>query len=192
MKVIGDRWKKALWWAGSLTAVGLIAFGIVYLVKFERGQEFVDEFLTWKIFKETFWYVFTGLRITVTVALVSEVFILVAGLLVALVRISRVKLFRGLAAVYIDVIRGIPLLLQIFIVYYGVAILGLKMNIFWAGVLALTICYAAYEAEIFRAGIESIHQGQMEAARSLGTGYFKGMRFATLHHDLLAQRLPRF
>ena len=85
MKVIGDRWKKALWWAGSLTAVGLIAFGIVYLVKFERGQEFVDEFLNWKIFKETFWYVFTGLRITVTVALVSEVFILVAGLLVALV-----------------------------------------------------------------------------------------------------------
>jgi len=180
VKVIGDRWKKALWWAGSLTAVGLIAFGIVYLVKFERGQEFVDEFLNWKIFKETFWYVFTGLRITVTVALVSEVFILVAGLLVALVRISRVKLFRGLAAVYIDVIRGIPLLLQIFIVYYGVAILGLKMNIFWAGVLALTICYAAYEAEIFRAGIESIHKGQMEAARSLGMGYFKAMRFVIL------------
>ena len=89
-------------------------------------------------------------------------------------------LFRGLAAVYIDVIRGIPLLLQIFIVYYGVAILGLKMNIFWAGVLALTICYAAYEAEIFRAGIESIHKGQMEAARSLGMSYFQAMRHIIL------------
>jgi len=150
------------------------------LTKFDKGKEFVDEFLNWKTFKETFWYIFTGLRITISVALVSEILILIAGLLVALVRISRVKLFRVLAAIYIDVIRGIPLLLQIFIVYYGVAILGFKMNVFWAGVLALTICYAAYEAEIFRAGIESIHKGQMEAARSLGMGYLKAMRYVIL------------
>ncbi len=180
MKGIEERTKKVLWWVGSLLAVGLIAFGIVYLVTFERGQKFVHEFLNWKIFRDTFRYIFVGLRTTLTVALVAEVFILAAGLMVALVRLSRVRLFRGLAAVYIDVIRGIPLLLQIFIVYYGVAILGLKMNIFWAGVLALTVCYAAYEAEIFRAGIESIHKGQMEAARSLGMGYFKAMRYIIL------------
>jgi His/Glu/Gln/Arg/opine family amino acid ABC transporter permease subunit len=180
VEAISDRWRKVSWSLGSLLAVGLLVFGIVYLTSFERGKEFVDEFLKWQTIKDTFWYIFTGLRITISVALVSEVFILVAGLLVALVRISRVKLFRGMAAVYIDVIRGIPLLLQIFIVYYGVAILGFKMNIFWAGVLALTICYAAYEAEIFRAGIESIHKGQMEAARSLGMGYFKAMRYIVL------------
>lgn len=158
----------------------MIAFAIVYLATFEKGQEFVDEFLNWSIFKQIFWYVFAGLKITISVALVSEALILVTGLLVALVRISRIRAFRFLAAVYIDVIRGIPLLVQIFIVYYGVAILGLKMNVYWAGVLAMTVCYAAYEAEIYRAGIESIHKGQMEAARSLGMGYFKAMRYVVL------------
>jgi polar amino acid transport system permease protein len=121
-----------------------------------------------------------GLIITIELAVISEICILIAGLAVSLVRISRIKIFRFLAAVYIDVIRGMPLILQIFIVYFGLAYLGLNLSRFVAGVLALTICYAAYEAEIFRAGIESIHKGQMEAARSLGMGYFKAMRYVVL------------
>nr|WP_303646163.1 amino acid ABC transporter permease [Candidatus Solincola tengchongensis] len=121
-----------------------------------------------------------GLSLTVRLALISEVFILITGLLIAMARISRNPILRVGAVIYIDVIRGLPLLLQIFIVYYGLAYLGFKLDPFIAGVAALTICYAAYEAEIFRAGIESIHRGQMEAARSLGMGYLQAMRYVVL------------
>ncbi len=101
-------------------------------------------------------------------------------MIISLIRISRIRIFRFLAAVYIDVIRGMPLLLQIFLIYFGLGYLGINLSRFWAGVFALSICYAAYEAEIFRAGIESIHKGQMEAARSLGMGYLKAMRYIIL------------
>ncbi len=117
---------------------------------------------------------------TIRLALVSEACILAFGLIVALLRISRIRIFRAAAAVYIDVIRGMPLILQIVIIYFGLGHLGIGLSKFAAGVLALTICYAAYEAEIFRAGILSIHKGQMEAARSLGMGYFKAMRYIIL------------
>ncbi len=121
-----------------------------------------------------------GLTVTLRLALVSEACILVLGLIIALIRISRIPTLRVLAAVYVDVIRGVPLILQIVIVYFGTAYLGINLTRFVAGVIALTICYSAYEAEIFRAGIESIHKGQMEAARSLGMGYFKAMRYVVL------------
>jgi polar amino acid transport system permease protein len=79
------------------------------------------------------------------------------------------------------VVRGLPLLLQILLVSFGLYyLLGLKQSGITTGIIALTVCYAAYEAEIFRAGIASIHKGQMEAARSLGMGYLKAMRFVIL------------
>lgn len=121
-----------------------------------------------------------GLTVTLRLALVSEACILVLGLVIALIRISRIPTLRILAAIYIDIIRGVPLILQIVIVYFGTAYLGINLSRFVAGVIALTICYSAYEAEIFRAGIESIHKGQMEAARSLGMGYLKAMRYVIL------------
>jgi polar amino acid transport system permease protein len=162
--------------AGALI-LGAVVFLLTYL---EPVDKFQKEFLSWDVFTKTINYVSKGLVITIELAVISEIFILILGLLVALIRISRIKPLRISAAVYIDVIRGMPLLLQIFIVYFGLAYLGLNLSQFMAGVLALTICYAAYEAEIFRAGIASIHKGQMEAARSLGMGYLKAMRYIIL------------
>ena len=182
MEVMGINGKTriALWVVGIAAAAALVAFLAVFFTRFEAGKKFVDEFFNWRVFEKTMPYVARGLWVTVKLAVISEVCILAAGLMVALVRISKVKPFRFLAAVYIDVIRGMPLLLQIFIVYFGLAYMGLNLSQFVAGVIALTICYAAYEAEIFRAGIESIHKGQMEAARSLGMGYLKAMRYVIL------------
>jgi His/Glu/Gln/Arg/opine family amino acid ABC transporter permease subunit len=161
-------------------AVLVAGFVISILKETPAVNRFLNEFLNWDIFVKTWAYVARGLVITIELAVVSEVLILIFGLMVALVRISRIQALRFVAAVYIDVIRGMPLILQIFIIYFGLAYLGLNLSRFMAGVLALTVCYAAYEAEIFRAGIESIHKGQMEAARSLGMGYFKGMRYVVL------------
>ena len=180
MREIEEKWKRVIWILGTLIAIAVVTLVILYFIYNESGKEFIDEFFNWSTFRKSMPYILRGLLLTIELAVVSEVFILMAGLLFALVRISRAKPLRYLAAVYIDVIRGMPLLLQILIVYYGLAYLGLKLSPFVAGVMALTICYAAYEAEIFRAGIESIHKGQMEAARSLGMGYFKAMRFVIL------------
>ncbi|MBN2028388.1 MAG: amino acid ABC transporter permease [Actinobacteria bacterium] len=160
----------------------VLAAGVLISVLKETTaiNKFLNEFLNWDIFVKTWRYVIKGLVVTIELAVVAEVFILILGLIVALIRISRIQVFRITAAVYIDVIRGMPLILQIFVIYFGLGYLGLNLSRFMAGVLALTICYAAYEAEIFRAGIESIHKGQMEAARSLGMGYFKAMRYVVL------------
>ncbi|MDY6796849.1 MAG: amino acid ABC transporter permease [Actinomycetota bacterium] len=176
-----DRNSSWLRWAIGLTiTAAVIAFIAVYLTTFEGGKNFAHEFFNWEVFGKTMPYILGGFVRTLQLALVSEVCILVLGLVVSLVRISRIKPLRLLAAVYIDIIRGMPLILHIFIIYFGLAYLGLNLSQFMSGVVALTICYSAYEAEIFRAGIESIHKGQMEAARSLGMGYFKAMRYVIL------------
>ncbi|MDI6874452.1 amino acid ABC transporter permease [Candidatus Solincola sp.] len=180
MPAIDERWRKVIWVLGTVLSLGILAFLVVFFLRFEAGRTFINEFFNARTFRKSMPYVIRGLSLTVRLALVSEVFILVVGLVIALARISRNPILRVLAIIYIDVIRGLPLLLQIFIVYYGLAYLGFKLDPFVAGVAALTICYAAYEAEIFRAGIESIHKGQMEAARSLGMGYLQAMRYVVL------------
>lgn len=178
--MINNRRRKVLWILFIVITIAVMTFLAIFFTKFDTGKNFVNEFFNWNTFKKTMPYILGGLVLTIELALVSEVCILTVGLIISLVRISRIKVFRVLAAIYIDVIRGMPLLLQILIVYYGLAYLGLRLSPFVAGVIALTVCYAAYEAEIFRAGIESIHKGQMEAARSLGMGYLKAMRYVVL------------
>lgn len=162
-------------YAGQLSLAGAAPF----LAEVKWG-EFAREFLNMRILWNSVPYLLKGFVMTLKLAVASEACILVLGLMVSLLRISRVKFIRNLAAVYIDVIRGLPLLLQIFLIYFGLGYVGINFSRFWAGVTALTVCYAAYEAEIFRAGIESIHKGQMEAARSLGMGYFRAMRYVIL------------
>ena len=179
LELRGSKWATAGITLGILGIVlPLVALGL-YLSS-DKVRALFKEFINLRILKESMPYLLRGLLVTIKLAVVSEVCILFFGLFVALIRISRIKVLRAVAAVYIDVIRGMPLLLQIFIIYFGLGYLGLNLSRFTAGVLALTICYAAYEAEIFRAGIESIHKGQMEAARSLGMGYLKSMRYVVL------------
>ena len=132
--------------------------------------------------------------------MVSFLFILFVGLIGGLGRIAKNPLVNGLASLYVEIIRGVPLLVQLLFIYYASPILlrdlgtrlapvwpalatkliSIKLNPFAAAVAGLTICYGAYMSEIFRAGIESIPKGQMEAARSLGMSYFQAMRYVIL------------
>ncbi len=164
----------------GIISLVLVALGVYVVLNKEGLKDFIHEFFDWGTLKFSFPRLARGFLVTLELAFVSEIFILIFGLLIALLRISRVKFFRFVAAVYIDVVRGLPLILQIFIIYFGLSYLGFNFSRFVAGVVALTVCYAAYEAEIFRAGIESIHKGQMEAARSLGMTYLQSMRFVIL------------
>lgn len=109
----------------------------------------------------------SGLVKTFEVTVLSIIFALVIGLLVGLGRISRYAIINRICTVYVEVIRGIPLLVQLFYIYYALAKFVKIMDIS-AAVIAMAICYGAYISEIFRAGIQSIPKGQMEAALALG------------------------
>lgn len=108
-----------------------------------------------------------GIIKTFQVTVLSIFFALIIGLLVGLGRISRITLLNQICTVYVEVIRGIPLLVQLFYIYYALAKFVRIMDIS-AAVIAMSVCYGAYISEIFRAGIQSIPKGQMEAALALG------------------------
>ena len=112
---------------------------------------------------------FAGLGVSAQIFLITIVLSLPIGILLALVRISKVAVFRKLTEIYIYVMRGTPLMLQIMFIYYGLPLmLNVQISDFPAAILAFVANYAAYFAEIFRGGIESIPKGQYEAAAVLG------------------------
>lgn len=142
----------------------------------------------------TFVFGWEGVGVTVFTTLVSFVLILVIGLLVALARLSKSTLVQGAATVYVEIVRGIPLLVQLLFWYFAFPIviknIGNLLNIdalknylanpIAMAIIGLAFCYAAYMSEVYRAGIQSISKGQMEAARSLGMSYFQAMRYVIL------------
>ncbi len=153
-----------------------------------------------KPFGEIFTFLSDGILVTLRLTVVAFAFILVVGMFGGLGRLSGNPVIKGLASLYVEVIRGIPLLVQLLFIWFalpqvlgnignalmgplpsvGQGLVNLKLSPFAAAVLGFTICYGAYMSEIFRAGIQSIHKGQMEAARSLGMTYVQAMRYVIL------------
>jgi polar amino acid transport system permease protein len=109
-----------------------------------------------------------GAVLTIAVSLLSFVLALVFGLATGIARISRVPPLRVVAACYIQFIRGTPLLLQLFFIYYVLPYAGIVLSPFVSGAMGLTLNYAAYMAEVFRSGIQAIPEGQWEAGASVG------------------------
>ena len=130
---------------------------------------------------------FAGLGVSAQIFLITIVLSLPIGILLALVRISKVAVFRKLAEIYIYVMRGTPLMLQIMFIYYGLPLmLHVQISDFPAAILAFVANYAAYFAEIFRGGIQSIPKGQYEGAKVLGFTYRQ-----TMWHIVLPQVVKR-
>jgi len=117
-----------------------------------------------------------GLLITVELTFVVIILSLVFALFVALAGMSRITALRWLVKSYIEVIRGTPLLLQLIYVYYVLPEIGIRLNAFTAGVIALTINYSAYISEVYRGGIQAISRGQHDAAAALGMTHALSMR----------------
>ena len=154
-------------------------------------------------FAEIFQFLSDGIVVTLRITSVSFFCILVAGLIGGLGRISKNRVLNGIASLYVEIVRGIPLLVQLLFIWFalpqvnkslgsyivenipaisglGEWLVNLRLSPFSAAVIGLTVCYGAYMSEIFRAGIASISKGQMEAARSLGMSYFQAMRWVIL------------
>jgi His/Glu/Gln/Arg/opine family amino acid ABC transporter permease subunit len=117
-----------------------------------------------------------GLLITVELTFVVITLSLVCALVVALAGMSRLALLRWLVWAYIEVMRGTPLLLQLIYVYYVLPEIGIRLDAFTAGVLALTLNYSAYISEVYRSGIQAIAKGQHDAAAALGMTRALAMR----------------
>ncbi len=131
------------------------------------------------IFQRIIVFLIPAIPMTLKITLISFFFALILGLLIGVARVSHIKPLRIFAQVYVDVIRGIPLLVQIFFIYFG---LGKLFNLpqFTAGVISISICYSAYVGEIIRAGIQAISQGQYDAAKSLGMNNKQTMQYIIL------------
>ena len=184
------------WWALIILLLGLlIAFFIIV------SPTYQDAFL----------FIFAGIRLTILVSLISFFLALILGLILGLGRVSKNVVFYTISSVYVEVVRGIPILVLLFYFAFVVTPMALQF-LNWLGtalanvgigpmvgladrlaklnirdvemtaraIAGLAMAYAAFEAEVFRAGIQSIQRGQMEAARSLGMSYFQGMRYIIL------------
>jgi len=184
------------WWALIILLLGVL---IVYFV------------IVSPTYQDAFLFIVAGVRLTISVSLTSFVLALILGLVLGLGRVSKNVLFYTLSSVYVEVVRGIPILVLLFYFAFVVTPVALQF-LNWLGtalanvgigplggladrladlhiqdvsmtvraIVGLAFAYAAFEAEVFRAGIQSIQRGQMEAARSLGMGYFQGMRYIIL------------
>ena len=161
------------WW---LVAIVLILVSTAFFIS------------TNETYRNAFDFIIQGISITVQTTLYAYAIALVIGLFMGLGRVSNNVIFRNIARFYVEVVRGIPMLVLIFYIAF-VAVVDIAELIGFRGrdipmnsraVIALAITYGAFSAEIFRAGIQSIGRGQMEAARSLGMSYGQAMRYVIL------------
>lgn len=131
-----------------------------------------------KMIVDSFPLLLIGAGITIQITALSVGFGMLIGLFMSIARLSSIKFLRILAAIYVDFIRGTPLLVQIFLMYFALPmIIGQRVDPFLAAIIACSINSGAYIAEIFRGGIQSIDKGQMEAGRSLGMSWAQTMRY---------------
>ncbi|HEA2718440.1 TPA: ABC transporter permease subunit [Staphylococcus aureus] len=118
-----------------------------------------------------------GIKITILISLIGVALGSILGAFVALMKLSKIKIISWIASIYIEILRGTPMLVQVFIVFFGItAALGLDISALVCGTIALVINSSAYIAEIIRAGINAVDKGQMEASRSLGLNYRQTMK----------------
>ena len=134
--------------------------------------------MNFELMANSFPLLLAGAAITVEITAMSVTFGLLIGCMIGIARLCSIKPLRYFANVYVDFIRGTPLLVQIFLVYFALPnIIGSRVDPFVAAISACSINSGAYVAEIFRAGIQSIDKGQMEAGRSLGMTWAQTMRY---------------
>ena len=133
-----------------------------------NSNKFLRLFFNPPILVSSFPVVFSGFLMAVAIVAVAYPCAIPFGFVLALMRISKSRIIRAIASVYVNIVRGTPMFLQIYIAFFGLPLAGIKIPAFPLGVLVLAMNSGAYLAEIFRAGIQSIDKGQNEAARSLG------------------------
>ena len=171
---------------GAVFGIQAVVFGLLILWAIHSSPEkFITQFLNVEALKQDRSYLFRGVFFTLFMALASEFIGIALGLFLSLLTISKRTAVRAPARIYINFFRGTPLLVQLSIGYFGVNNgLQLHQSAFVVATVVLGLNAGAYTAEVFRAGIQSIERGQMEAARSLGFSYLQAMRYSIVPQAL--------
>ena len=172
----------------SLISTFLFLAAVVALIVASPGvNKVVESFFSATGFEDSFGTVSEGFWLNVKLMLLAEALVLVVGMAIAVIRSlpgPALAPLRVVAIVYTDVFRGIPLLLVVFMVGFGLPALQLAVvsdqSVFTYGVIALVLVYSAYVAEVYRSGIDSVHPSQSAGARSLGLTQWQSMRFVVL------------
>jgi len=147
---------------------------------------------TFKVMTDALPYLLQGLYMTLLISILSIIFSLIIGLIACFMRMSKYAILRYPAAIYVNLIRGTPILIQILFIYFGApTALDIHLSAFTAGLIAISFNIGAYNTEIFRGGIESIGKGQMEAGRSLGFSYAQTMALIILP-QAVRRMIPSF
>lgn len=134
-----------------------------------------------KLFLEYKDYYLIGIKVTLLISFLSLAIGTTLGALLSIFKLSKVKILKGISTIYIEIVRGTPMMVQIALVYFGsYVIMGVNMDGFLAALIAVSLNSAAYVAEIIRSGIQSIDSGQTEASRSLGLSDGQTMRYIIL------------
>ena len=147
-------------------------------------MQLIETFFNWEILVRSFPMLLRGVGNTLLLGCASIVIGGAVGLLVCLMRLYGSKPVRLLAIAYIDVLRAMPILVLLILIYYALPFVGIRFSSFTSATLALSLVLSAFTAEVCRAGIESIPKGQFEAASALGLGFWRAM-----HKVILPQAL---
>lgn len=176
----------------ALSSTLVIGSLVLVVVTSPGWKSLSDTFFAWAYGVEVLPKIILGFGTNVVLTLIAGTSVAILGLTIALIRTSRsaaLTPFRILATIYVDVFRGIPMLLVILLVGFGIPALrlqGVTNNVLILGTIAVVITYTAYVAEVIRSGILTVHPSQRAAARSLGLTHFQ-----TLRHVILPQALRR-
>lgn len=147
-------------------------------------MSFVETFLNVDVLLRSLPLLLQGLVITLELAAASVLFGMPAGLLLCLARLYAPRPIAALAVVYIDALRAMPMLVLLILIYFGLPFVGIRFSSFTAATLGLAMALAAFSAEVFRAGVQGVPRGQVEAARALGLHFLATMRLVILPQAL--------
>ena len=183
--ILADKDKsEALKMAVSLLLIGVLGW-LFYNYSGAQWEKLVDFFFNWEKMTGSWSTLFRGLGVTMMLAGISAVFTVLIGLIVAILRSFKSPTLNVFLKAYIDIFRSVPMIVVMVVIFFALPYVGISLGSIITTIVALSLGYGAYAAESFRAGLESVHTGQIEAARSLGLG-----RWQTIRMIILPQAIP--
>jgi His/Glu/Gln/Arg/opine family amino acid ABC transporter permease subunit len=183
--VLADGGKpESLKMAAALLLLGTLSW-LFYRYSGAQWDRLTDFFFNWGKLQGNWWILFDGLGVTLLLSLISGVGSIGIGLAVAVLRSMGSPTLNLFLKAYIDIFRSIPMIVIMVLLFFALPYAGISLGSIMSTAVALSLGYGAYTAESFRAGIESVHSGQVEAARSLGLS-----RWQTLRRVILPQAIP--
>ena len=183
--ILADREKPEIIKMGVALMLIVVLCWLFYRYSGAQWGRLKDFFFNWEKLEGNWWILWQGLGVTLFLAFISAIGSVLVGLLIAILRTLNSPTLNIFLKFYVDVFRSIPMIVVMVIFFFALPFMGISMGSILSTVLALSFGYGAYASECFRAGIESVHSGQLEASRSLGLS-----RWKTITKIILPQAIP--